>query len=276
MNMPTKHDLSLSSVLRKTSSVLAFLAFAAAARADINLVTNGNFESTTNGFGQLNGTITSLTDWTNAGYNFVMNAGNAATGVTSEYGTGDVGLWTSAGTCPLCDYRSDPVAPGPDLITPSPITPSPAPNGGGNFVAGDGAFQVGALTQQINGLIVGHSYTVGFYYAGAQQTGYDGPTQEGWIVGLGSSTQPTPLLTDPSHGFTGWYHESFNFTASSTSELLSFLPVGLPNESVPPFSLLDGVTLEQTPEPGYWIPGVGLLCLMAVMGVIRSRKTVKA
>jgi hypothetical protein len=55
--------------------------------------------------------------------------------------------------------------------------------------------------------------------------------------------------------------------------VLSFLAVG--NVQLPPFLLLDGVSLNQTPEPGYWIPGVGLLGLIG-MRVLRSKKLVKS
>jgi hypothetical protein len=65
--------------------------------------------------------------------------------------------------------------------------------------------------------------------------------------------------------------QTFNYTATSSSEVLSFLAVG--NVQLPPFLLLDGVTL--TPEPGYWVPGVGLLGLMIGLGVLRSKKSVK-
>ena len=46
--------------------------------------------------------------------------------------------------------------------------------------------------------------------------------------------------------------ESFKFTANSTSELLSFLAVGTPSGNVPPFALLDGVSLTAVPEPSTW------------------------
>ena len=47
--------------------------------------------------------------------------------------------------------------------------------------------------------------------------------------------------------FSGWMTESFKFTANSTSELLSFLAVGTPSGNVPPFALLDGVSLTAVP-----------------------------
>ena len=46
--------------------------------------------------------------------------------------------------------------------------------------------------------------------------------------------------------------ETFDFTAGATSEMLSFLAVGTPANNLPPFALLDGVTLTAVPEPSTW------------------------
>ena len=81
---------------------------------------------------------------------------------------------------------------------------------GGNFVAMDGAYEQGLLYQTLSGLTPGALTTVSFYYAGAQQAGFDGPTTEAFWVFLGndlsnaSNWQETAVLSDASHGFTGW------------------------------------------------------------------------
>jgi hypothetical protein len=82
------------------------------------------------------------------------------------------------------------------------------------------------------------------------------------------------------HGFSGWQLQTFDFTANSTSELLSFLAVGTPT-GVPPFALLDGVSLtadtvgtESAPEPGSVVLLVG--GLMGLMGVCRLRRLFKS
>ena len=131
---------------------------------------------------------------------------------------------------------------GVDAITPSPD--------GGNFVASDGAFQVQPIEQTINGLVVGDSYRVSFDWAAAQQYSYTGPTTDQWSVSLGGQTEDTPVIDLDSHSFSGWESESLVFTATSSSEVLSFLANGTPGSSEPPFALLDGVQLNQTPEPG--------------------------
>jgi len=82
------------------------------------------------------------------------------------------------------------------------------------------------------------------------------------------------VVNNVNHGFTGWMHQTFTYTATNTSELLSFLAVGTPN-GVPPFVLLDGVVVnDATPEPGsltLMLGGLGLIGL----GVLRSKKRLK-
>jgi hypothetical protein len=228
-------------------AALSFMA--AGARAD--LVTNGSFESTTNGGGQM-GQYTNATGWVTNGYNFIFTPGSAdTTGVQSTYG--NLQLW------------------GPNNGgDPSNTLPASSPDGG-NYIGADGAYDVGAITQTIHGLVAGQQYSVGFYWAGAQQHGFTGTTTEQWIVGLGSQTQATSIVTDVSHGFTGWTHTTFTFTADGSSDVLSFLAAGTP-DGEPPFSLLDGVTMTAVPEPASMaIMGSGL----AVLGLVRRRRARK-
>lgn len=111
----------------------------------------------------------------------------------------------------------------------SPTTPTASANGftnasptGGNFVAADGAFGTAAITQTINGLVVGTTYAVSFAWAG-EQYGFDGPISTP-INGsfIGTATQSTAIVNVANHGFC-WTNQTFNYVATSTSQVLSFL-----------------------------------------------------
>ena len=127
---------------------------------------------------------------------------------------------------------------------------------GGNFLASDGEAEYsGTITQTISGLTAGHQYTLSFDWAGNQyldssSIGYTGPLTVDWQVSLGAQTFTTPVANYAGHGFTGWMTQTFTYTATSSSEVLTFLAQGTPN-GLPPVALLDGVTLNATtPEPG--------------------------
>jgi PEP-CTERM motif len=129
---------------------------------------------------------------------------------------------------------------------------------GGAFMAldGDPGFS-GPLEQTISGLTVGQTYQLSFYWAGGElfdRTGYQTIELTG---SLGSSTFSTPTFTNHAGAgnpgdFSGWMLETFNITATATQETLSFLAVGTPASNLPPFALLDGVTLTAVPEPSTW------------------------
>jgi hypothetical protein len=218
---------------RKTAAItLAIcLALGPGLTAQADLITNGGFELSDNGNGQV-GLNTNLVGWSvptpPGSYTFLYAPGTADTiGANGEYG--NVSLW----------------GPGNGIPNGLPAT-SPA---GGNFIAQDGDFQQGAISQTINGLTAGDQYTVGFWWAGAQQTGFAGASSDQWQVSLGAQTQLTPVVNVPSQGFSGWMYDTLTFTADNTSDVLSFLATSTPS-GVPPFALLDGVTMTNgTPEP---------------------------
>ncbi len=129
---------------------------------------------------------------------------------------------------------------------------------------------MGAIQQTINNLVVGQTYQLSFDWAAAQQASFYGTTTESWIVSLGDQTFSTEILTNPSEDFQDWRQQVFTFTATGTSEVLSFLAAGTPMGN-PPFSLLDNVQLNAVPEPDslpLMLSGLGLL-------VVSSRRRSK-
>ncbi len=225
--------LLISRVVKATVGAAAIALLVPSVEA-ANLALNGDFEQLlVSGSSMEFGSRYSsqqVTDWTTNGYNFVFTPGSAdTTGAVGEYGA--LSLW------------------GPNNGSSNGL-PATSPTGG-NFLAMDGAFAVGAVSQTINGLTPGQATAVSFYWAGAQQNGFNGLNTEQFQVSLGSETQFTPVLSNADHGFTGWRQETFTFIPTSTSEVLSFLALGTPN-GVPPFSLLDGVSVSPSPEPATW------------------------
>ncbi len=125
---------------------------------------------------------------------------------------------------------------------------------GPHFVALDGDVNArGNLSQTVNGLVVGQTYTLSFDWAVSQFADRDGQTTEQMEYSLGGVTFDTDVITNPSHDFQGWMTVTQTFTATSGSELLNFLSIGTPT-GLPPVALLDGVSLTGpgVPEPAIW------------------------
>lgn len=182
------------------------------------------------------------TDWSSGGYVFVDTPGSA-------------------------DNPSDPGIP---VYPPFPVnTPL-----GGNFIEADGTPGLSSpLTQTINTLIAGDTYTLSFYQAAGQELGdsFAGPTTEQWQVTLGSSpAQSSTLMSDPAGGVIPWQSQTMTFTATSSSELLSFVPTGT---GLPPMVFLGNPDLEaNVPEPSaFLLAGVG-----TVVGIGRLGRRLRA
>jgi hypothetical protein len=234
------------SVIKSALSALAFLGLGGTAKANINLVINGGFESTTlTSSGQIS--TNNVTGWSSnydpVFYNFLYFPGQATT--------------AGVGAVDTDGYNAFVWLYGPGNSSTFPLSPN-----GGNFLAvdADPAYH-GAVTQVVSGLVAGKTYDLSFYWGGAQFTTRTGDTTESWQVSLGSETESTAVIDNASESFTGWQQANMIFTATGASEVLSFLAVGGP-ANLPPVAVLDGVSLVQTPEPAYWTPmvlGLGVL-----------------
>ena len=140
----------------------------------------------------------------------------------------------------------------------------------GNFIQMDGDSRYGkALSQTIGGLTVGNQYTLTFQQAAGQQTTFNGPTTEKWTVSFGGDTQDSSLYSLPSHGIGAWQSQSMTFTATSVSEVLSFLAVGTP-DGVPPTVFLADVNMVDSTPSAVPEPSSVVTLLIGVAGVAGS------
>jgi len=143
---------------------------------------------------------------------------------------------------------------------------------GGYFFGADAAYANAPISQLITGLTPGVQYDLDFYQAGAQFVDAQGANTEGWNVTFGSETFSSQTLNNASEGFTGWQSVSMTFTASSASQTLTFLATGGPS-GLPPFALLDGVSLTDSTPPPSPVPEPSTLAIVAVgaLGMIARR-----
>jgi PEP-CTERM motif-containing protein/uncharacterized protein DUF642 len=248
----------------------AVLAFGSAAQAT-EFVTNGDFETST----PAHATPTGVDSYQ---FGDTYTYGQAVTGWTSTTALGATSGAFNVYFKPdhaAVNSLAGPVSPDTQYTATEPqylwsVPGGGSPNGGA-FVALDGdVLARGILSQKIDGLTIGDKYTLSFDWAAAQFEDRNGDTTEQLEVTFGTDVYDTAVITDLSHQSVGWFTVSHTFTASSTSEVLSFLSIGTPS-GFPPVALLDSVSLTGgVPEPASW--AMILLGFGGVGATMRARR----
>ena len=249
--------------------------------ADADFITDGYFQSLSYSgsktlttlygqFGTGTGSTLTLANWSTTGYSFVYAPGTADAGTTTGANSGAAN--EAPGQYNTSSGYGSTYLWGANNGGLSTFTAYPGP-ANENFLASDGAYEVAAVSQIINGLTVGQLYAVKFYWAAAQQQNFSGATTENWTATLGSQSFTTSTYNLASKSFSGWMPQTFVYTATSTSETLSFLAGGTPS-GLPPFVLLGGVSMDAVPEPSGWMLFTGLGFAGMLIEVIRRRRRV--
>jgi hypothetical protein len=262
----------MKSSLTVLAAAAVVLMAAPAYAAGTNLVQNGDFSTLLNG--SSDGSQISPSEGTQELANWTISDRSASPGTPGlgfifTSGEGDSQSASSTGV-----YLYGPANGNSNGLTASSgatTTGGYSGQNGGNYIALDADSTVsGTLSQSISGLTVGSSYALTFEWATAQlDTQTPTATTESLTVSLGSQTQSTATLSTAAKGFDAWTQATMFFTATSTTETLSFLAVGSPAGD-PPTVLLDAVSLTAAPEPSTW--GIMLAGMAGLAGFTAIRR----
>lgn len=273
---------TLKNALLPLAALAALPAFAAT-----NLVQNGDFEQSS-GVGELAKTTTIATTsaWTvgattdGSADPFVFIVDKDADRQDQSLHFGFPSVFTPGANKNIHVW-------GPQNVFGSPNPPPPPGVGfnngftgssnGGFFFGADAAYANAPISQTVSGLTAGKTYTLSFEYASAQFTDATGAYFSGWDVSLDGNNVASVSNSVRSQGFAAWQTKSVTFSASGTSTLLNFLATGGPS-GLPPFALLDGVSITEVVVPPPPVPEPATLALMlaggglVVMAVRRQRR----
>lgn len=239
--------------LALTRLALAGLALAGgAASAQTNLIQNGGFESLT----------TAMPSPKIANYSDVDPKGWVPQ--TPNYSTLLVGETSKPFTG---DYASLRVLRDFDMSSPD----------GGNFVIASAYYHGPGnglnpypFSQEVKNLTVGQQYAVSFYQAASAT---DNMQTAWWNVSFGGVSQTSAAMTNARGTNSPWSLQTLYFTATNSTQLLTFLATGSHVGAVPVIPVtLDGVSIVAVPEPATaTLALAGLLGL----GLYASRRKAK-
>ena len=243
--------MRLRGILPATLASLGLALVASAAQASVNLVQNGNFSANTLP------PPGSLTPAGASGAEFDQHwnfNGSVTNWSTADGPSGSVyNLYFFGPNANSVDADTRYTSSEPQHLNSNFTGPID-----GAFVGLDGDPVVnGYLEQSISGLVAGTTYELSFQWAGGELSNRVNYQTIQLTGDLGGSTFATGVYpnTAPAGSpgsFSGWTLENFYITANSTSEVLRFLAVGTPAANLPPFALLDSVSLTAVPEPSTW------------------------
>jgi hypothetical protein len=230
----------------KLLPVVAVLSLAAAGPAlagpqNVNILTNGNFDTAPGG-------STVSTQIGSAGYAALPGWTVAAVGGSTPFD-----IWWAAATATSVSALTQYGNSNQELVASAPG----ADHGNPYFVSLDGDPNAsGSLSQTVGNLVVGDHYQLSFDWAATQMTtGSQHPYTIGLAFNLGAAALTgaagapnTGVLSEAYGASSGWINVTYNFTATAGSEVLSFLSFGTPVGG-PPIALLDNVSLADIPEP---------------------------
>lgn len=238
--------MSWNAVLRLTIALALTIGVPGFAQADF--ITNGSFEN----LSSLPANATQISDNPNG-----PDSTNPTFITVFGWARGGPNTWVQPVT-------GSSILEGPAVGVSNGLGPSPD---GGNYLAVNGASSfLSSVSQTVGGLTVGHTYRLSFYDGAGQQVAVPAATlMDHFTVSFGSQSQDGPTYTTSDFGFSGWHQETLNFVATNSSQVLTFMAFGSPN--LPPYMVLDGVSLNDTtvPEPSSMVlMGLGALSLGTV------------